>query len=64
MGNLQECGDFTWRLSDSVKNYWELLTGDDGVDGGDFTLRAVNMNFIVEERTNKPSTLTACFTSL
>jgi|TARA_B100000959_G_scaffold180615_1_gene189000 hypothetical protein len=21
----------------TVKNYWGLLTGDDGVDGGDFT---------------------------
>ena len=38
-------------------------TGDDGVDGGDFTLRAVNMDFIGEEPTNKPSTLTDCFTS-
>ena len=40
-----------------------LLTGDDGVDGGDFTWRVVNMDLIVEERTNKPSTLTDCFTS-
>ena len=39
------------------------VTGNDEVDGGDFTLRAVNMNFIVEEPTNKPSTLTVCFTS-
>ena len=23
--------DFTWRVSDSVKNQWGLLTGDDGV---------------------------------
>ena len=38
-------------------------TGDDGVDGGDFTWRVVNMDLIVEERTNKPSMLTACFTS-
>jgi len=30
---------------------------------GGFTLRVVNMDFIVEERTNKPSTLTDCFTS-
>ena len=41
---LQECGDFTWSSSDceelsgrllggclTVKNEWELLTGDDGV---------------------------------
>ena len=40
-----------------------LLTGVDGVDWGDFTWRVVNMNFIVEEPTNKPSTLTDCFTS-
>ena len=26
----------------TVKNYWGLLTGDDGVDGGDFTWRVVN----------------------
>ena len=49
----------------TVKNLWGLLTGDDGVVfGGDFTWRVVNMDLIVEERTNKPSTLTACFTSL
>ena len=24
-------------LCPTVKNYWGLLTGDDGVDGGDFT---------------------------
>jgi len=29
--DLQESGDFTWRVSDSVKNWWELVTGDDGV---------------------------------
>jgi len=46
-----------------VKNWWELLTGDNGVDGGDFTWRVVNMDLIVEVRTNKPSTLTDCFTS-
>ena len=32
-GILQECGDFTWRGCLTVKNLWELLTGDDGVDG-------------------------------
>ena len=47
----------------TVKNYWGLLTGDDGVDGGDFTWRVVNMDLNVEEPTNKPSTLTVCFTS-
>ena len=30
---------------------------------GDFTWRVVNMDLIVEVRTNKPSTLTDCFTS-
>ena len=39
------------------------VTGDDGVDGGDFTWRVVNMDFIVEEPTIKPSMLTVCFTS-
>ena len=29
--DLQECGDITWRVSDTVKNEWELITGDDGV---------------------------------
>ena len=29
----------------------------------DFTWRVVNMDLTVEERSNKPSTLTACFTS-
>ena len=28
---LQECGDITWRVSDTVKNERELITGDDGV---------------------------------
>ena len=28
---LQECGDITWRLSDTVKNERELIAGDDGV---------------------------------
>ena len=36
-GNLQVCGDFTWRV--------------------------VNMDLNIEERTNKPSMLTVCFTS-
>jgi len=31
MGNLQESG-ITWRFSDSAKNLWELLTGDDVSD--------------------------------
>ena len=30
---------------------------------GGFTWRVVNMDLIVEELTNKPSMLTACFTS-
>ena len=30
-GVLQECGDFTWRLSDSWRVNGELLTGDDGL---------------------------------
>ena len=47
----------------TVKNYWGLLTGDDGVDGGDFTWRVVNMDLILEVQTNIPSTLTDCFTS-
>ena len=29
--DLQECGDITWRVSDTVKNERELVTGDDGV---------------------------------
>ena len=29
----------------------------------DFTWRVVNMDLIVKEPTNKPSTLTVCFTS-
>ncbi len=29
--DLQECGDITWRVSDTVKNERELITGDDGV---------------------------------
>ena len=28
---LQECGDITWRVSDTVKNERELIAGDDGV---------------------------------
>jgi len=49
-----------------------IVTGEDSATGtsvgvlqgiGDFTLRSVNMNFIVEEPTNKPSMLTVCFTS-
>ena len=32
----------------TVKNYWGLLTGDDGVDGGDFTWRVVNMNLLLK----------------
>ena len=62
-GVLQECGDFTWRVSDCEELVGDNYTGDDGVDGGDFTLRSVNMDFIGEELTNKPSTLTDCFTS-
>jgi len=31
-GVLQECGDFTWRLSDSWRVKWGLLTGDDVSD--------------------------------
>ena len=27
-----------------ITRMWELLTGDDGVDGGDFTWRVVNMD--------------------
>ena len=46
-----------------MKNEWELLTGDDGVDGGDFTWGRIEYEFIIEERTNKPSTLTVCFPS-
>ena len=56
-------GDCTWRVSDCEELVGDNYTGDDGVDGGDFTLRAVNMDFIGEEPTNKPSTLTDCFTS-
>ncbi len=29
---MRACSDFTWRLSDSVKNQWGLLTGDDVSD--------------------------------
>ena len=41
-----------------------LLTGDDGVDRGDFTWMVVNMDLIVEVRANKPSTLTDCLSVL
>ena len=50
-------------MSDCEELEGDNYTGDDGVDGGDFTWRVVNMDFIVELRTNKPSTLTVCFTS-
>ena len=52
-----------WKVSDCEELEGDNYTGDDGVDGGDFTWRVVNMDLIVEERTNKPSMLTACFTS-
>jgi len=56
-------GDFTWRVSD-CEEIEGLLTGDDGVVfGGDFTWMVVNMDLNIEEPTNKPSTLTVCFTS-
>ena len=42
--------DFTWRVSDCEKNLWGLLTGDDGVDGVDFTWRVVNMNLLLKNR--------------
>ena len=32
---LQECGDITWRVSDTVKNERELIAGDDGVSLGE-----------------------------
>ena len=35
---LQECGDITWRVSDTVKNEWELITGDDGVCLGESSI--------------------------
>ena len=56
-------GDFTWRVSDCEELEGDNYTGDDGVDGGDFTWMVVNMDLNVEEPTNKPSTLTVCFTS-
>ena len=62
LGDFTRIGEFTWRVSD-CEELVGLLTGDDGVDGGDFTWRVVNMDLIVEERTNKPSMLTVCFTS-
>ena len=31
----------------TVKNWWELLTGDDGVDGGDFTWRVSDCEELV-----------------
>ena len=38
----------------TVKDQWELLTGDDGVDGGDFTWRVVNMNLLLKNgQTNR-----------
>jgi len=62
-GVLQECGDITWRVSD-CEELVGVLTGDDGVGFRvNFTWRVVNMNLNVEEPTNKPSTLTVCFTS-
>ena len=33
--DLQECGDITWRVSGTVKNERELITGDDGVGLGE-----------------------------
>ena len=42
--NLQECGDFTWRVSD-YEELVGLLTGDDGVDGGDFTWGRIEYGF-------------------
>ena len=38
---LQEYGDFTWRVYD-WKNYWGLLTGDDGVGLLSYTIRRKN----------------------
>ena len=63
--NLQECGDFTWRVSDCEElggsysqEMMELV-----LEGG-FYLKGSEYEFIIEERTNKPSMLTVCFTSL
>ena len=51
-------------MSDCEELVGVTHTGDDGVGFlGDFTCRVVNMDLNIEERTNKPSTLTACFTS-
>ena len=58
----KEVGGFIWRVSECKKLVGAVTVGD-GVDGGDFTWRVVNMDLIVEVRTNKPSTLTDCFTS-
>ena len=41
---LQECGDFTWRVSDCEELSGSYSQGNDGVDGGDFTWRVVNMD--------------------
>ena len=43
-------------------NFEEFVSEIWKVFGGDFTLRVVNMDLNFEERTNKPSMLTDCFT--
>ena len=47
---LQECGDFTWRVSDCEELSGSYSQGNDGVDGGDFTWRVVNMNLLLKNR--------------
>ena len=61
---LQECGDFTWKVSDCEELVGSYSQGNDGVGfRGRFYLEGSEYEFIIEERTNKPSTLTDCFTS-
>ena len=42
--------DITWRVSDCEELVGVTHTGDDGVDGGDFTWRVVNMNLLLKNR--------------
>jgi len=37
-----------WRVSDCEELVGDNYTGEDGVDGGDFTWRVVNMNLLLK----------------
>ena len=66
---LQCVGDFTLIIFTILVDVGESEEFDSEIWNdftmcGDFTWRVVKYEFIIEEQTNKPSTLTVCFTSL